>query len=171
MIMPKIIFDASALRGLADKLRRIADADIKSEAASWLETSGIEFLRVVEDEIIRRQVVDTRLLLKSFTKGDENNVWKAADGGLTLEIGTHVEYAVYVNNGHWANPSGVASRFVPGVWNGDKFQYMPGAKTGMVLRQQWIDAQPYWDSAVRIFSKMFPELVGAKFRQWVKRYL
>lgn len=76
----------------------------------------------------------------------------------------------YVNDGHWTNPKGTAMRFVPGVWNGDKFEYIPGAKTGMVLKQKWVQGKPYWDSALRIFERMFPELLEAKMQQWIDRY-
>lgn len=164
-------FDISALKLFAGKLQKLKNADIKKDAALWLEATGLELLRIVEDEIIRRQVVDSRLLLHSFTKGDANNVWTVTDGGLTLEVGTHAHYARYVNDGHWTNPKGVSQRFVPGVWHGDHFEYIPGCKTGMVLKQHWIDAQPYWDSALFIFEKMFPELIGAKFEQWLSQYL
>ena len=167
----KFNFNFGDVRKFADKMQRASNADIRRDAALWLEAAGTELLRIVEDEIIRRQVVDTRLLLHSFSKGSEGNVWRITNGGLTLEAGTHVHYARYVNDGHWTNPKGVSQRFVPGVWHGEKFEYVPGAKTGMLLKQKWIDAQPYWDSALYIFGKMFPELIGAGYRQWIRQYL
>lgn len=168
--MSSLKVDTKELKAFADRIRKAAGADLKSEASLWLEGIGAEFLRIVEDEIIRLEAVDTRLLLHSFTKGSENNIWKISDSGLTLMIGTHVEYAVYVNYGHMTNPEGVAQRFVPGVWNGNKFQYIPGAKTGMVLKMHWVEAKPYWDNAKRIFEDMFPKLVSAKFEQWLRKY-
>lgn len=168
--MAIVEIDMSAFKPFFNKLRTAGDGDFKKEISEWFEGLGIEFLRIVEDEIIRRNVVDTRLLLHSFIKGDANNIWEVSDNGLTLEIGTHAHYASYVNDGHWTNPQGVAVRFVPGVWNGDKFQYIPGAKIGMILKQHWVEGRHYWDSALRIFEKMFPDLVEAKFQQWIDRY-
>lgn len=173
--MANVNFDFSEYKDFFERFRRAANGDFKKEISEWFEGLGIELLRIVEDEIIRRNVVDTRLLLQSFTKGDKNNIWEISDGGLTLEVGTHAHYASYVNDGHWTNPQGVAVRFVPGVWNGDKFQYIPYKYTaykgqGMFLKQHWVEGRHYWDSALRIFEKMFPDLVEAKLQQWIDRY-
>lgn len=168
--MASVTFDFSEFKDFFERFRNAAKGDFNKEISEWLDALGIEFLRVVEDEIIRRNVVDTRLLLHSFTKGDANNIWEVSDNGLTLEIGTHAHYASYVNDGHWTNPKGVAVRFVPGVWNGNKFQYIPGSKTGMILKQHWVEGRHYWDSAMRIFEKMFPDLAEAKMQQWIDRY-
>lgn len=168
--MATVDIDMSAFKPFFEKLRTAGNGDLKKEMSEWVEALGIELLRITEDEIIRRNVVDTRLLLHSFTKGDANNIWELSDNGLTLEIGTHAHYASYVNDGHWTNPKGVAVRFVPGVWDGGKFRYVPGAKTGMILKQHWVEGRHYWDSALRIFEKMFPDLVEAKLQQWIDRY-
>ena len=96
-----------------DALEAAARGGFRKELELFLEGLGVEFLRIVEDEIIRREVLDTRLLLASFHKGDDNNVWDITDGGLTLEVGSTLKYAGYVNDGHWTNPKGVARRLVP----------------------------------------------------------
>jgi hypothetical protein len=168
--MATVNFNFDEYRDLFEKLSRAGNGDFRKELATWLEALGIELLRIIEDEIIRRDVTDTRLLLHSFTKGDKENIWEITDDGLTLEVGTHVDYASYVNDGHWTNTKGVAVRFVPGTWNGDKFQYIPGAKTGMVLKQKWVPGKPYFDSALRIFEQMLPELCEAKLQQWLDNY-
>ena len=36
---------------------------------------GNEFLRILQDEIVRRKVLDSRQLLASFEKGGDGNVW------------------------------------------------------------------------------------------------
>lgn len=173
--MATVEIDMSAFKPFFEKLRTAGNGDLKKEMSEWVEALGIELLRITEDEIIRRNVVDTRLLLHSFTKDDKNNIWEISDGGLTVEVGTNLDYASYVNDGHWTNPKGVAVRFVPGVWNGDKFQYIPYKYTaykgqGMFLKQKWVEGRHYWDSALRIFEKMFPDLVEAKLQQWIDRY-
>lgn len=168
--MATVEFDFAEYREFFDKLAKAGNGDFRKELESWLEGLGIELLRIIEDEIIRRDAVDTRLLLHSFTKGDAENIWEITDGGLTLEVGTHVDYASYVNDGHWTCKNGVSARFVPGTWNGEKFQYTPGARTGMVLKQQWVPGKPYFDSALRIFDAMLPELCEAKLQQWIDSY-
>lgn len=168
--MATVKVDTSDLRKFADKAHKAARGDLEKELEVFLQGMGDELLEVVQNEIIRRNVVDTRLLLHSFEKGNGNNVWKLSDGDLTLEIGTNVKYAQYVNDGHWTNPKGVSKRFVPGVWNGDRFIYQPGAKTGMVLRQHWVEGKHYWESALKIVEKMYPQMLEKKMQQWLDKY-
>lgn len=165
-----IDFDFSEFRAFFARLRQAAGGDFKKELALFLEGLGFEFLRIVEDEIIRREVVDTRLLLTSFHKGGDDNVWELDESGLTLEVGSNVKYAAYVNDGHWTNKKGQDSRFVPGHWAGGRFIYEPGAKTGMVLKQKWVEGAHYWESAIRIIEKMFPDLLDAKMQDWIDKY-
>jgi hypothetical protein len=76
------------------------------------------------------------LLLNSFEKGHKNNIWEVSNEGLTLEVGTNVDYAEYVNDGHWTNKKGQKSRFVPGVWRGDNLiKYVRGSKTAWYLHK------------------------------------
>lgn len=163
-------FDFGEFNAFFARIKQAASGDFKKELETFMQALGTEFLRVVEDEIIRRKVMDTRLLLASFHEGGDGNVWDLSDGGLTLEVGTNVSYAAYVNDGHWTNPKGVKTRFVPGTWDGDHFIYEPGAKTGMVLKQHWVEGAHYFDSAVRIFEKMFPDILEAKMQDWLDRY-
>ena len=152
-----------------DKMGGAAD-DFKKEAALFMEGLGMEYLRIIQDEIKNRKVMDTRLLLHSFNKGGASNIWTISDGGLTLEVGSSLKYAKYVEEGHWTNKKGVAQRFVPGYWAGDRFIYQPGAKTGMVLKQKWIEGKHFAQSALRILEQMFPRLLEAKFEQWLESY-
>lgn len=168
--MKYVNIDTSDAGRFFDALEAAARGGFRKELELFLEGLGVEFLRIVEDEIIRREVLDTRLLLASFHKGDDNNVWDITDGGLTLEVGSTLKYAGYVNDGHWTNPKGVARRFVPGYWEGDRFIYDPEAKGGMVLKQKWVDGKPYWDSALRILDKMMPEFLDAKLQEWLDNY-
>lgn len=168
--MADIEFSLDAFTPFIQRLQQAASGDFKKELELFMQGLGTEFLRVVEDEIIRREVMDTRLLLASFHEGGDGNVWEIDDGGLSLEVGTNVEYAAYVNDGHWTNPKGIDRRFVPGTWEGDRFVYDPGATTGMVLKQRWVEGSHYFDSAVRIFEKMFPDILEAKLQEWLNSY-
>ncbi len=168
--------DMSEFKEFFGSLERAAKGEFRKELELFLEGVGFDFLRVVQDEIVRKKVMDTRLLLASFEKGSDGNVWELTDGGLTLEIGTNVEYAKYVNDGHWTNPKGVSQRFVPGdVEFGEdgkiiKFTYNPAAKSGMMLKQHWVEGKHYFDSALRIFNKIFKASAEVKVQEWLDRY-
>lgn len=159
--------DVSNLEAFNQKLKQAAGGDLKREFGEFLDGIGFEMLRVIEDEIIRLQAVDTRLLLNSFHRGSQDNIYELNEEDLTLEIGTNVEYAQYVNDGHKQTPG----RFIPGTWTGDgKFRYQPGAKTGMVLQASWVEGRHYMEHSVAIMEKLFPKLVEAKLAQWMEDY-
>lgn len=173
--------DVSQARDFFLKMQKAGrSGELKKAMSEWVESVGLEFLRIVQDEIIRREVVDTRQLLASFYKDDESGVWSLSDGGLTLEVGSTVEYAAWVNDGHWTIDAsnggsyiisgGVLARFVPGYWQGKHFVYDPDAKGGMVLKQQWVEGKHYFDSAVHIIEKMLPGLLEAKLEKWLNEY-
>lgn len=168
--MANIEFDFTEFKSFFERLGTASKGDFKKELELFLEGLGFEFLRIIEDEIIRKKVMNSRLLLHSFKKGNEDNIWEVSEGGLTLEVGTNVNYASYANDGHWTNPKGVKSRFVPGYWKENDFIYQPGAKTGMVLKQQWIEGKHYWESAIRILEKISPELLESKLNEWLNIY-
>lgn len=168
--MKYVDFDTAGADKFFDALEAAARGGFRKELELFLEGLGNEFLRIVEDEIIRRKVLDTRLLLASFHKGDGNNLWELTEGNLTLEVGSTLEYAGYVNDGHWTNPKGVDRRFVPGYWQGDRFIYDPTAEGGMVLKQHFVAGKPYFDSALRILDKMLPEFLDKKLQEWLDNY-
>lgn len=168
--MSAVEYDFSEFKSFFSGLEKAERGDFRKELELFLEGLGNEFLRLVQDEIIRRRVMDTRLLLASFERDTDGSIWRTSDGGLTLEVGSGVEYAQYVNDGHWANPKGVEKRFIPGRWQGDHFIYDPRADGGMVLKQQWIPGAHYWDSALRILERLYPEMMEAKLSQWINQY-
>ena len=175
-----IYIDASELEAFINRLNQAAKGDFKRDLELFLQGLGEEFLRLVQDEIIRKEVMDTRLLLHSFQKGQENNIWELKEGNLSLEVGSYLDYAIYVNDGHmtvnadtrgaFKLKDGTLARFVPGRWEGDRFIYEPGAKTGMILREKKVEGAHYWESALHILEKMLPHLLEAKMRQWINSY-
>lgn len=162
--------DMSEFREFFGSVEKAAQGDFRKEFEKFLDGLGNEFLRIVQDEIVRREVLDSRLLLASFEKGSEGNVWSIEEGGMVLEVGTNVEYAGYVNDGHWTNTKGVARRWVPGYWQGDRFIYDPNAETGMLLKQHWVEGKHYFDSALRILDRIFPDILEAKLQEWLDSY-
>jgi len=163
-------FDVGELREFVGRLKSAASGDFKRAASQFLEDVGFDFLRILADEIVRRDVTDSRLLLASFRKGSEHNIWELSEGDLTLEVGTNIEYAAYVNDGHWTNKKGVKARWVPGYWEGKRFIYDKDAKTGMLLKQKWIEGKHYWESALRILDKILPKYLDKKLQKWLDDY-
>ena len=147
--------DTSDLKGFVGKLDKAAQGEFKKELVNFMEGLGYEFLRIVQDEIIRKQTVDTRLLLNSFSKGEQDNVFVLNEGSMTIEVGTNVKYAEYADKGHWLNPKGVNTRFVPGYWQGEHFIY---------------EGSHYWGDAVRCIEDMLPGLMEQKMEQWLQQF-
>ncbi|MER3121084.1 HK97 gp10 family phage protein [Bacillus altitudinis] len=147
------------------------NGDLRAEYEEWLEAMGYQFLDIVQDEIIRTKTVDARRLLNSFQKGDRENVFSMDSGGLTLDVGTNLEYASYTNDGHFTiDPSkNQDRRWVPGRWVGDRFEYDPNAETGMLLKFQWVEGTGYWDNALTIFERMFERALDNKLQRWINQ--
>lgn len=73
--MAQVTFDTVELENFVKRLGKAAHGDFKRALNKFLEGLGMEFLRILQDEIVRRNVLDYRLLLHSFQKGDGENVW------------------------------------------------------------------------------------------------
>ena len=163
--------DATELRRFVERLNQAGRGkEFEKELSRFLDAIAVEFLSYVQDFIIQAGSVDTRLLLNSFQKSGEGSVFIAQEGGLQIEVGTNVEYASFVNDGHWLNPKGVDMRWVPGEWQGERFIYQPGAKTGMLLKQKWIEGSHYFDDDIRLMERMAPQFMERKMQQWLEQY-
>lgn len=153
------------LQELIRKIDRAANGELKRDMHTWLDAQGFQFLEEVQREVIRLEVVDTRRMLNSFTRGDSENVWKFTQGGLTLEVGTGVkDYPRLVNDGHFQQ-----RRFVPGRWQGDRFIYDRNADTGMMLKAKWIEGKHFWENALFIFEAMFERSLQRNLDDWMQR--
>ena len=159
------MIDTSQLEEFARKVEA-ASADLKPYVGKALEEAGEEFLKIVQRNIEAQGNVDTKRLLSSFTKGEDGNIWNLDLGGLSLQIGTNVEYAKWVDRGHRQTPG----RFIPGVFVGDKFQYVPGAKSGMVLKASFTKGSFYFSRSADTLRRMFPEMIDNSFEQFFNRY-
>ena len=166
-----VSIDTTELRRFIERLNQAGRGkEFEKELSRCLDAIAVEFLSYVQDFIIQAGSVDTRLLLNSFQKSGEGNVFIAQEGGLQIEVGTNVEYASFVNDGHWLNPRGVDMRWVPGEWQGERFIYQPGAKTGMLLKQKWIEGSHYFDDAIRLMERMAPQFMERKIEQWLGQF-
>lgn len=165
------MIDVSGLEDLARRCEA-ARADLKPYAGKFLEEVGEEFLKIVVENIEKAGNVDYGLLKASFTKGRPANIFDLDLGALTLTVGTRVQYADYVNKGHPQQPG----RFVPGVFEGDmfsgkaRFRYVPGAKTGIILKASYVEGSHYFDDAVDALQKMMPAMERSSFDQFFRRY-
>ena len=67
-------------------------------------------------------------------------------GNLTaiVEAYSEEEYTPWVNDGHSQQPG----RFIPGEWNGNRFIYKPGAKTGMVLKKSYVKGLHFMEAGL-----------------------
>ncbi|KAA6482246.1 HK97 gp10 family phage protein [Bacillus swezeyi] len=148
------------------------DGGLQNQYQLWLEAMGFEFLDIVQDEIMKTETVETRRLLNSFEKGDGDNIFSTTAGNLTLDVGTNLDYASFVNDGHFTiDPlNNLDRRWVPGRWKGDRFEYDPAAETGMLLKFQWVDGSGYWDNALAIFERMFERSLDRKLQEWLDEF-
>lgn len=162
-------FEIDGLKEFIEAVSQAADGGFKDKLELWLEAMGFEFLDQIQDEIIRTKTVDTRRLLNSFEKGDRENLWFISNGGMSLDVGTNVNYASFANAGHTTVDldSGKDSRWVPGYWQGDRFVYEPGSDEGMLLILKWVDGTNYWDNALAIFERIFDKSLERKMQDWL----
>lgn len=65
----------------------------------YVDAMGYTFLGEVRTEILRQQLVDTRLMVNSFQRGGLSNVWERTK--MAIEVGSSVFYVPFVNEGHW----------------------------------------------------------------------
>ena len=174
-----VSIDATELRKFVEKMERAGRGkEFKKELARFLDSLAVTFLEKAEDFVIKADSVDSRNLVSSLKIGKEGNVFVSKEDGLQIEVGTNVEYASYVNDGHWLNPKGVDTRWVPGHWTGPpgdkdaRFIYEPGAKTGMLLKQDWIKGSHFFDDAVRhMETDVIPKAMEEKMQEWLEKYL
>lgn len=163
--MAQINVDTSDLDSFVKLCETAGNRLLKEQLGQSLDGIGVDFLRIIEQEIIKRGAVDTRLLLHSFSVGADGNIWTLDEGNLTLEVGTNVEYAAPVNYGH--NQS---KRFVPGRWEGKRFVYDPSAKSGMMLTAKFVQGYHFWEAGLRAIEKIFPKSIEAKTNTWLNSY-
>lgn len=159
------MIDVSELEEFARRCEA-ARQDLKPYAAHTLDQAGEEFLEYVREAIQRAGNVDMGKLIGSFTKGGAGNIYQLDVGSLTLTVGTSVEYAKWVNDGHRQQPG----RFIPGVWEGKHFRYIPGHRTGMVLKANFVKGSHFFDKSTRGFNRKFHTYVEKAFEQFWSRY-
>jgi hypothetical protein len=120
--------------------------EVKAEIKQWIDALGMQFLTEVQNQILHVQAVDTRRLINSFHRGGAGAVWKKQNRGLSLQVGTNVEYARYVNDGH-------RTRVARGTQN------VP----------RWVEGRHYFDTALRITEAMMEKSLEKKLDKWIDK--
>lgn len=164
--MQLVEIDMSNMKDFVKRMEQAANSGFREELEILLDALGDEYLRILQDEIIRLKVVDTRELLNSFHKFDTGGGWKSGTE-LTLEVGSNLVYAQWVNDGHHQQPG----RFIPGEWQGDRFVYQPGAESGMVLKKDWVEGKHFIETSLAIMErKVGPAIFEKKVQEWLNSY-
>jgi hypothetical protein len=154
--------------------RRSFEVDRLDEWQAWL--NGLENGRVdsMKDRILRTAGLrvqeyltdltpaQTSRLRGSMSQGHPDNVYEMQVGGKSYVIvGTNVEYAEHVNDGHKQQKG----RFIPGEWSSGTFHYMPGHSSGMVLSGKVIPGARMFDKAKDYMEDDLDEIVEFEFRR------
>ncbi|GED55560.1 HK97 gp10 family phage protein [Brevibacillus borstelensis] len=182
-------------RQFEQKLRKL-DKRVPEVLQQIVYRLGEELLNAITDEILRQSdgkergngVLDTGTLLNSFSQGEPGNVWEfdADRNAITLEVGSNLTYAEYVNDGYTIS----RSYFVPGFFtlNGRriddtkglsysqrqelKFHYDPDAEGGFTVRPRTFIGRKYFDIALKNFqggmNRIIEEMLDKELERMVR---
>lgn len=132
------------LREFAENLRQAAGDGLKEDLRIAVNAVAMEFLRIVQMEIRACKSVVTALMINSFGKGGTDNIWDESDGGLTIEVGSGVKYARWVNDGHHKTSAGVKGR--------------------------WVSGKHFWEAALRHSEPAFDRMMQNVLDRWIAKY-
>jgi hypothetical protein len=132
MKMVEVIVDLSKVDKFGPKMPEIRKVGLKNIA--------LDMTRTVD----KLSPVDEGLLHKWF-------VAELSEDHATIK--SPAKYVGPVNYGH----SQRVGRFIPGSWNGDKFKYNPDSKTGMVLKQPFVEGKHFVEQS---FEQLQPRVPG-----------
>lgn len=151
--------DFSELKKFAKRLNDAANKDLKRQYNVWLEAIGMEFLGIVHDNIIRLGVTDTRRLLTSFNRGNEDCIFELNQNKLMLKIGSNVEYASWVNDGHYIGSKKLSIR----TKNGRKINLR---KVG---KRKWWEGYHYFDISITHLERIIAASLERKMVTWLRK--
>ena len=125
------------------------------------------FLRKFLTEMGMRALAQTKKLTPVDTGNLRNNwelsqVYRKGDE-LYIVLFNPTEYASFIEDGHMQY-----SRWVPGEWRGDRFEYIPGAKTGMMLKEKWIPGHHMARISINKIEREIPKRYEKALKQFMK---
>ena len=127
-----------------------------------------QFIRSFLTEMGMRAIAQTKKLTPVDTGNLRNNwelsqVYRKGDE-LYVVLFNPTEYASFIEDGHMQH-----SRWVPGEWRGDRFEYIPGAKTGMMLKEKWIPGYHMARISVTKVEFEIPRRYNVAFQKYISR--
>ena len=125
------------------------------------------FLRKFLTEMGMRALAQTKKLTPVDTGNLRNNwelsqVYRKGDE-LYIVLFNPTEYASFIEDGHMQH-----SRWVPGKWRDGRFEYIPGAKTGMMLKEKWIPGFHMARISINKVEREIPKRYERALKQFMK---
>lgn len=149
------------VRGLDEWQRgllRARGGEVDAMKDRILRTAGLRTLEYLDN----LTPVRTGRLKGSMTMGGRDNVFQLQVGQQSyVFVGTNVEYAMAVNDGHTQKKG----RFVPGYWSSGTFHYQPGANTGMVLTGKVIPGARMMEKSMDYMRDDIDQIIEFEFRR------
>lgn len=164
---------------LAKKARNFAEDHLPGIIHRIIEELGEALLNAVIDEIYDQDLIDTGLMLNSFARGNEGNVWEwdSSRNAITLEVGSNLGtdgqdseewgYPRLINDGYEIKKA----HFVPGYWNsGGSFVYDRNARGGFIAKPRKFIGRKYFDIAVEGFEGGMNGLINRRLEAELARW-
>lgn len=154
--MAKSVAVRNAIQEMLDK-GDILDIQKKHEA----------FIRNFLFEMGMRAMAQTKALTPVDT-GNLRNRWELQGvfrkgEELYVVLFNPVEYASFVEDGHRQR-----KRWVPGRWQGNRFIYDRDAKTGMMLREKWVQGKFMARISINKIENEMPARYEAALRKFLR---
>lgn len=155
-------FDYSEFIELAQRVKKMEQGSVQFIEKFLLEMA----LRALRN-IIKRTPTST---------GDLKNKWYLSGvarrgNDVTISIINPALYASFVEYGHWQE----VGRFVPGHWEPgvekDRFVYEQGAKSGMVLKNPWVEGHYMLSVSIQEIEREMPGRLSAAWKRYAKAML
>ena len=133
-----------------------------------VQKSYDQFIRSFLTEMGMRAIAQTKKLTPVDTGNLRNNwelsqVYRKGDE-LYIVLFNPTEHASFIEDGHMQY-----SRWVPGEWRGDRFEYIPGAKTGMMLKEKWTPGYHMARISINKVERELPKRYDRAFKEFITR--
>jgi hypothetical protein len=154
---------------LASVFSSLTPSEIEKILSMILEELGETLLNYVIDEIYDQDLIDTGLMVNSFSRNEDGNVWEwdTDRNVITIEVGSNVPYAKWLNDGYTMNKG----HFVPGVWRNGVFTYDPSAKSGFYAKPRSFIGRHYFDFAVDHMKETMSDIITRRLKKELRRRL
>ncbi|MEK3744717.1 HK97 gp10 family phage protein [Brevibacillus sp. FSL K6-0770] len=145
------------------RLKKQSKREVEAAMDRVARKAGFQVLRGAQDRVPVRDGV----LRASLMIGNPDNIFDMYLRGTKVEItvGTHLEYARYVEEGFTQR----AGQFVPGYWDDEKFVYVPGYSSGMVLKGKRIPGVRYMARSEAEVESIMDALVKEELDELARR--